>query len=483
MDSGSTAQRSNELPRKDLFGREGGLLDALRQSTEVLRALPVAIYITDAEGRLTFHNAAAVEFWGMRPEIGRTEWCGSWRLFWPDGRPMPHDECPMAVALKEGRALAGAEAVAERPDGTRVPFLAYPTPLRDASGRLVGAVNMLIDISERKHAEHATHLLAAIVESSDDAIASKDLNGIITSWNRGAEQLFGYAAEEAIGQPVMMLIPSHRRDEEAEILSRIRRGERVEHYETVRQRRDGSAVAVSLTVSPIRNAHGEVVGASKIARDISDRRRAEEQLRVVLREMGHRVKNLFALASSVVGQSAHWAKTPEDMADTVKQRLAALARAHELMLPGFAPSEEAASNRSTHLDALVRTMLSPYSEGEGDGPGRITVTGPEVLIDGNTVTSFALLLHEFATNATKYGALSAEQGRVTVEWSVEAGRLNLTWREEGGPPVKGPPRYEGFGSVLAANTVMNQFAGELSREWRREGLVICLSVPIDRFRT
>ena len=116
---------------------------------DLVRALPAAIYTTDARGRITFYNDAAAELWGSRPEIGKSEWCGSWKLYWPDGTPLPHDECPMAVALKTGRAVRGVEAVAERPDGTRVPFMPYPTPLFDASGRLIGAVNMLVDLTDR----------------------------------------------------------------------------------------------------------------------------------------------------------------------------------------------------------------------------------------------------------------------------------------------------------------------------------------------
>src|ERR1700731_310932 len=142
---------------------------------EVLEALPAAVYTIDAEGRITFFNQAAVDLWGCRPELGKSVWCGSWRLYWPDGRPMRHDECPMAVALKEGRPIRGAEAAAERPDGTRVPFLAYPTPLRDRSGALTGAVNTLIDITERKRSEEFEKRRASIVEFSDDAIVSKDL--------------------------------------------------------------------------------------------------------------------------------------------------------------------------------------------------------------------------------------------------------------------------------------------------------------------
>src|SRR5215813_13438726 len=112
--------------------------------TELLEALPVAIYTTDADGRITFYNRAAAELWGNHPELGSSQWCGSWRLYWPDGRPLPHDECPMAIALREGREVRGVEAIVERPDGTRVRFLPYPTPLRDPSGRLVGAINLLM---------------------------------------------------------------------------------------------------------------------------------------------------------------------------------------------------------------------------------------------------------------------------------------------------------------------------------------------------
>lgn len=150
---------------------------------QLLEALPAAVYATDTEGRITFFNQAAADLWGCRPELGKSEWCGSWRLYWPDGRPMRHDECPMAVALKEGCPIRGAEAAAERPDGTRVPFLAYPTPLRDRSGALTGAVNTLIDITERKRNEEFKQQLATIVESTDDAILSEDLDGIIKTWN------------------------------------------------------------------------------------------------------------------------------------------------------------------------------------------------------------------------------------------------------------------------------------------------------------
>jgi PAS domain S-box-containing protein len=132
---------------------EGALKDRERQFRELLEMLPAAIYTTDAEGHITFYNKSAVELAGRVPEIGKDEWCVTWKLYHPDGTPLPHNECPMAVALKENRAVRGAEALAERPDGTRVPFIPFPTPIRDAAGKLTGAVNMLVDISERKQAE------------------------------------------------------------------------------------------------------------------------------------------------------------------------------------------------------------------------------------------------------------------------------------------------------------------------------------------
>ena len=211
---------------------------------EVLDALPAAVYTTDAAGRVTYCNQAAIDFVGRRPELGKDEWCVTWRLYWPDGTPMPHDQCPMAVALKENRPVRGIEAIRERPDGIRAAFLPHPTPLRDASGALVGAVNLLVDLTDRNASANAHAYLSAIVESSDDAIISKNLDGVVTSWNRGAEAIFGYQADEMIGHSIATLFPPDRVDEESLILDRLQRGERVDHFETVRRRKDGREIDV-----------------------------------------------------------------------------------------------------------------------------------------------------------------------------------------------------------------------------------------------
>ena len=189
-----------------------------------------------------------------------------------------------------------------------------------------------------------------------------DLNGVITSWNWGAQRLFGYTAEETIGKPVTLLIPTDRHDEEPAILDRIRLGERVEHYDTIRQRKDGTLIDISLTISPLRDPEGKIIGASKIARDITGRRRAEEGQRLLLREMDHRVKNLFALASGVVGLSARSATTKEDLSSAVSGRLAALAKAHALTLRPFSATDPSKKN-STTLHALIDTIFRPMTAG------------------------------------------------------------------------------------------------------------------------
>jgi PAS domain S-box-containing protein len=267
---------------------------------DLLDALPAAIYTTDALGRITFYNKAAAELWGTRPELGKSEWCGSWRLYRTDGAALPHDQCPMAITLKENREVRGVEAIAERPDGTRVNFIPYPTLLYDGSGGIAGAINTLVDTT-RQRAEEYAQRLASIIESTDDAVISKDLDGTITSWNRGAQAIFGYTADDVVGKPITILIPAERLDEEPTILARIRSGERIDHYETVRRRKDGSLIDISVTVSPIKNAGGKVIGASKIARDITVSRRARLEIAELREQLAHaaRVSALGQLSSAL----------------------------------------------------------------------------------------------------------------------------------------------------------------------------------------
>ena len=314
---------------------------------------------------------------------------------------------------------------------------------------------------------NATQRIVAIVESSDDAIVSKDLNGIISTWNQAAERIFGYAAKEVIGKPITILIPPERIDEEGKILERIRSGERVETYQTVRLRKDGSPVDISLTVSPLRTAEGQVVGASKIARDITEHKRSEQQIAILMGEVEHRARNVLATVQATVHLSQ--ADTPDGLKRAIEGRIQALANVHKL----FVESRWSGAG----LEVLVKDELAAYGV---DGERRAHIEGPPVLLRPDRAQATAIALHELATNAAKYGALSAGGGRVHVAWSLNPdGGLVLRWNESGGPLVE-PPMGKGFGMRVMERIIRDQVKGEIRFDWRREGLVCEIALPAAR---
>src|SRR5262245_48020791 len=366
------------------------------------------------------------------------------------------------------------------------------TPLVSRSGQLLGMISThwrephqatehdlrLLDVVARQAAdlverarteaalresEQQSRWLAAIVESSDDSIVSIDLDGIITSWNKGAERIFGYLVEEVIGKPITILIPPDRHDEEPAILERIRRGERVEHYETVRQRKHGSLIDISLTVSPVKNFHGKVIGASKIARDITERKRSETQIAILAREAEHRAKNMLATVQATVHLSR--SDTPDGLKRVIEGRIQALANVHRLFV----------ESRWTGADlrSLVAQELSPYFR-EGDGQARIE--GPHLTVEPDAAQAIAVTLHELATNAAKYGALSVPEGYVQVEWSRAAdGRVVLRWTEANGPAVT-PPTHQGFGTRVMEKMITEHLGGQIRFAWRAQGLACEITV-------
>jgi PAS domain S-box-containing protein len=318
---------------------------------------------------------------------------------------------------------------------------------------------------------HAEKHLSAIVEASADAIVSKDLNGVITSWNKGAEHMFGYAAGEVIGKPVTIVIPPDRQDEEPEILRRIRRGECVEHYETVRLRKDGSLIDVSLSISPVKDASGIVIGASKIARDISQRKRAQEQQELLAREIHHRTKNLFAVVQAVVSRSFAGKQSVEGAQSAVLGRLHALAETHTMLMDK--------DWQGADLADVVRTEMSPYA-------GRVTIEGPSLILKAKTAQHFVLAVHELATNAAKYGALSNSTGRVDISWSRShangSGVLIFRWQERGGPPVA-PPARKGFGSAVLEHVMAEYFDPPPRIDFKADGVAYELTGPFDALMT
>jgi PAS domain S-box-containing protein len=438
-------------------------------TSDLLQALPVAVYTTDAAGLITAYNDAAAELWGTRPELGSDRWCGSWRLYWPDGTPMDHGECPMAVTLTEGREIRGAEAMAERPDGTRVPFLAFPTLLRDAAGRIAGAVNTLVDITEQKRDAEIRQRLSAIVASSHDAIISKDLDGVVATWNKSAERVFGYTAEEAVGKSITILMPDDRKDEERLILERIRNGEMVDHFETIRVRKDGSRVPISLTISPVRSDDGRIIGVSKIARDITDEKESRDRIQTLMQEVNHRVKNQFAVILSMVRETSRSAKSLDEFERQVQERIMALSRSHDLLVDG--------EWRGATIFDLLASHIRPFGD-----EGRVSMSGPLLTLQPIVVQYLGIAFHELATNSAKYGALSQPGGAISVEWTVDGSgeekRFGLVWTETGGPEL-GPCREAGFGSIVLQRLAPAAVNGTGTIEYRRDGVTWRLEAPLE----
>jgi PAS domain S-box-containing protein len=412
--------------------------------------------------------------------------------FWEWVRPASSSTCGVALATRRRAIVAdielsdflkGSEDLETcRHTGVRA---VQSTPLISRTGRLLGMISthwrnahhpiehdlrlldvlarQAADLIERTEAEQVAQRLSAIVDSSYDAIVSKDLNGIITSWNDGAERLFGYRSEEVIGKPIMILMPADHTNEEPNILDRIRRGERVEPYETVRRRKDGSPVEILLTVSPIRNAYGRVIGASKIAHDISERKRGEALLRTVMHELSHRSKNLLSVIQAMAQQTARLSPSVDAFLDRFIGRVQGLAASQDLLVNQ--------NWTGVSLDELVYQQLQAFG---GRDAGRIKVDGPPLYVAPDAAQTLGLALHELATNASKYGALSVAGGSVAVQWQIEPGsgvpRFRMSWRERGGPSVERPER-SGFGRMLIERLTADKLDATILLTFNREGVV------------
>ena len=335
----------------------------------------------------------------------------------------------------------------------------------------LASINGLIDIT-------AEARLAAIVDSSFDAIISKDLNSVITSWNGAAQRMFGYTVEEAVGRSVLMLIPDHLRDEEADIIGRVRNGEMVASYETIRRRKDGGIIAVSLTVSPIRNGSGEIMGASKIARDITATKESERRIRLLLREVNHRVKNQFAVILSMIRETSKRSTEPREFEDLIRSRIMALSRSHDLLVN----SEWAGAS----LFDLIQEQLKPFGH-----EGQVSLSGPLLTLQPNAVQNLGMAFHELGTNSSKYGALAGNAGRLEITWQIATGisgkrEINLVWDET--MPVRAGERpggrqdestRKGFGTVVLQRVTPQSLNGSAVVERSPGHVSWSLTAPLE----
>ena len=419
------------------------------------------IGIADLEGNALFVNKAGRELVGLQ-DLKAVRSTRIIEYFSADDQHrIIHEVLP---AVQDSGFWEGELKFRNFQTGQLIPVLYSIFPVHDLKGAISAYGTVTRDLAESKFTEQRLRSLASIVESSDDAIVSKNLDGIIASWNKGAERIFGYTSQDAIGQPITIVIPADRQNEEREILTRIRRGERIDHFETTRQRKDGSLIVVSLSVSPIKGDDGKIVGASKIARDITEQKRDQELISTLAQEAEHRSKNLLAIVQAAVHLSH--SDTPEGVKKAIEGRIQALANIHSI----FAKTRWIGADLST----IAAQELAPYTEAKQK---RVRIDGPPILLEPNVAQAIAVTLHELSTNAAKYGALSTANGQVDLKWSQQTdGSLHLSWSETGGPKVQVPTR-KGFGRRIVEQMIGQQ-SGNANFDWREEGLVCEITLQV-----
>jgi PAS domain S-box-containing protein len=445
---------------------------ALRGSEERFRlmadAVPQIVWITDAEGRAEFFNRQWSDYTGVPYEPTTAAEVAA-RFLHPD------DAAPTTERFEAARRTGSTFLVEHRirsKDGCYRWFLVRGEPHRDPrTGAVVRWFGASVDIHDRKSAEEANARLAAIVASTTDAIiafAAEDAR--ILSWNRGAQELFGYTEAEALGGPVGLLVPPDLPDgDPTGVFRRVMDGARVHEHETVRVAKSGERIPVSVTASRMLAPGGRVIGVAAIFRDLRQRKAVEERQALLAREVDHRAKNALAVVQTMLRLTR--ADDVPSFARAVEGRVAALARAQTLLAEGRWDGAD--------LHSVLRGELAPFLAGQ-----RVELDGPPVVLPPGAAQPLAMAAHELATNAAKHGALSVPGGRVSVSWRVGGGPgtgvLRLRWAEAGGPPLPGPPARRGFGSRVLDGTVRGQLGGAVSLTWARTGLVCEIEVPLRR---
>ena len=358
----------------------------------------------------------------------------------------------------------------------------------DAQGRAVRFPGVLIDIDEGKRVTKRLHEreadLELLLNSTADGFYAVDREGTTTRCNAAFLKMLSMSDErEAVGRKLHEVIHhthpdgSHYLRDDCPIYKTARTGEPAHIVDEVFYRVDGSSFPVEYWVRPVLR-DGELQGAVCNFIDISERKRSEEARQLLLRELNHRVKNLFAIAAGMVSMTARTAKSTAEMAVSLTGRLTALARAHELIRSAITLEKHGAN--STELCELISLLIAPHVAPNGD---QLHIAGPPVEIGANATTALALIFHELATNAAKYGALSVNEGRLEIEWQLTESELNLSWVETGRPPaVRTPSDQTGFGTRLAQMSARGSLGGDISFDWRATGARIALTVARDSLK-
>lgn len=359
-----------------------------------------------------------------------------------------------------------------------------PVPEEKAPTGVGGVLVTVVETTGRVRTEEALRAseerFARIFEQTAVGVIQCELDGRFLLVNRRFCEIVGRTPDELSTLRVPDITHPDDRQSDAALRQRLVADGVPFFVEKRYLRPDGSEVWVSVNVSLMRSADGTRQQLIGVAQDITERKLAHEQQGLLVRELNHRIKNLFAITDGMIALSARSAATPLEYASNIRGRLNALAVAHDLILPSFG-GEAGPLADPTSLEILLRKILSPYIEAPSDTSGaRLLLDGPPVPLGARAVATFALILHELATNAAKYGALSVADGSLRVTWQCADNVLKLKWEESGGPALPGPPTSEGFGTVISNHSVREQFGGTLSHTWHPTGLAVELAVPMER---
>lgn len=355
-------------------------------------------------------------------------------------------------------------------------FLSRAMPIRDETGNVARWFGTHTDITEHLEEAERNAQFATIVSTSADAIISMADDGTVLSWNPGAERMFGFAADEIVGKSERILFAEDGDREFREKYEHLRHGEHLQR-DTVRRRKDGILVNVAINAAPMRHADGHIIGYSAVLRDVTERKRTEKHLRVVMRELSHRTKNLLAVIIAMVRQTARTSNDVGLLQAELIQRLQSLSASHDLLV-----AEDWAG---ASLEELIRAVLQPFI---GTAADALVCEGPRVVVNATAAQNLGLALHELATNAAKYGALSTPMGQVRIAWQIEPGdtkaddgtdeplRLRLTWTERGGPPVS-PPKIKGFGRIVIERVAAQALSASVDYDFPPEGVRWSIAIP------